>query len=128
MSDLVQRAPNRVRPLAFVADGKLEPHDEYEATDTPCGHALSTGDLCFISDHVAEQFPKDLELAVIGARSYMGVPLRSSRDELIGLLCVVHDEPLSDPDRARDILSVFAARAAAELERQRAEERPQPKK
>ncbi len=121
VSDLVQRGPNRLRPLAFVADGKLESHDEYETTDAPCGRALETGELCFVPDLVAEQFPKDLELAAIGARSYMGVPLRSSGDELIGLLCVVHDEPLSDPDRARDILNIFAARAAAELERQHAE-------
>jgi len=118
----VERAPNRLRPLAFVADGKVEPHDEYDTTNAPCGQALAGGELCFIPDHVAEQFPKDSELAAVGARSYMGVPLRNSRDELIGLLCVVHDEPMSDPDRARDVLSVFAARAAAELERQRVDE------
>jgi PAS domain S-box-containing protein len=122
VSDLVQRAPDRLRPLAFVADGKVESHDEYDAPDAPCGQALTGGEFYFIPDHVAEQFPKDLELAAVGACSYMGVPLRSSHDELIGLLCVVHDEPMSDPDRARDILNIFAARAAAELERQRAEE------
>ncbi|NER52941.1 MAG: hypothetical protein F6J92_41155, partial [Symploca sp. SIO1A3] len=37
-----------------------------------------------------------------------------------GDLCLIDQEPLQNPQRVEQILSVFAARAAAELERQRA--------
>ena len=121
VSELAESGSHHLRPLAFVADGKLEPHDEYDATDAPCGQALASGELVYIPDRVAEQFPKDSELVTVAACSYMGIPLRSSRDERIGLLCVVHDGPCRIVT-ARNILNVFASRAAAELERQRAEE------
>ena len=66
-------------------------------------------------------FPGSRLLARLCAQSYLGVPVLGADGEAIGLLCVLHDGPMrSGPDALR-ILSTFAQRAGAELERQRAE-------
>lgn len=69
---------------------------------------------------VQQQFPDCPELAEMGAESYLGIALQNAQGEAIGNLCIYHQQPISDPQRAEQILRVFAARATAELERQRA--------
>ena len=49
---------------------------------------------------------------------YLGVPLLSSSGKPIGLIVVLHDCVLEEVFNAKWILSVFAQRTAAELERQ----------
>ncbi len=52
----------------------------------------------------------------------MGVILSNDFGEPIGTLCVVDNKPIPDPHKFEGILKVFAARASAELQRQRAQE------
>jgi light-regulated signal transduction histidine kinase (bacteriophytochrome) len=54
------------------------------------------------------------------AESYLGVALLGSHGEAIGHLCVLHQEPLQNPEQAEMLLNVFSSRAAVELERERA--------
>lgn len=58
----------------------------------------------------------------MGAVCYLGVPLFDSAQQVIGTLCINNDKPLSDAQFAKVIMGVFAARAAAELQRKWAEE------
>jgi len=53
---------------------------------------------------------------------YLGVPLFDSSGAPLGLLSVMNDEELKDPQNAQSILSIFASRAEAEIERQRVEQ------
>ncbi len=53
----------------------------------------------------------------MGAVSYVGIPLRSSEGEVIGLLAALGDAPIENVKIAQDILALFAGRAASELER-----------
>ena len=52
----------------------------------------------------------------------MGAPLFNSAGRLIGNLCIIDSKRLNDERRARSIMEIFAARAAAEIERKRAED------
>ena len=52
----------------------------------------------------------------------MGAPLFNSAGQLIGNLCIIDNKPLDDERRAKSVLEIFAARAAAEIERKRAED------
>ena len=91
----------------------------YEWAKTPCERALQEGEFyCYRS--VQAEFPEDRDLVTMGVTSYFGIALRSSEGELMGTLCILNDQPIPNADRAINILRVFAARAAAELERQRA--------
>ena len=112
--------PSRVRTLARAVGGRLTPNVEYELAGTPCGGVLD-GTVCYIRDDVAQRYPSDAGLAAMGARSYVGVMLRASSGAALGLLNVVHDHPLDDTVRPEAVLEVFAARAAAELDRRQAE-------
>ena len=53
---------------------------------------------------------------------YLGMSLFDSNGNPLGVLCVMDDKPMEDAPSARSIMTIFAARAGAELERKQAEE------
>ena len=57
----------------------------------------------------------------MGIESYLGVPLVSPYGRHLGHLCVFDTEPMPDEPRNMLVFRIFAARAAAELERLRME-------
>jgi len=83
---------------------------------------LLGGMISFYPDGVQEAYPKEIFLKQIGAKSYAGVPFFNSAMQVMGHLVVFDRRPMLDKERTISILRVFAARAGAELERQRAEE------
>ncbi|MFB4205288.1 EAL domain-containing protein [Arhodomonas sp. KWT2] len=98
-------------------------HDgHYPLAETPCRLALDE-DTCMISHGVANVFPEDGVLAELGAEGYIGIRLRDSTGEPIGLLTAVFDRALEPGDESGSLMQIFAARAAAELERLRGETR-----
>jgi diguanylate cyclase (GGDEF)-like protein len=99
----------------FVSDYR------YEVTHTPYEDLLG-GQVSFYSDGVQEAFPEEIFLREIGAKSYAGVPFFDSTKKVMGHLVVFDRRPMLDKERTISILRVFASRAGAELERQRAEE------
>ncbi|VAX03221.1 diguanylate cyclase/phosphodiesterase (GGDEF & EAL domains) with PAS/PAC sensor(s) [hydrothermal vent metagenome] len=56
------------------------------------------------------------------AEGFIGTPLLDGAGRTIGIMGIVDDKPLEDSQALRPILEMFAARAAAELERQAAEQ------
>jgi len=66
-------------------------------------------------------FPLDKGLADWGAESYLGVPMLDREGRVIGHIAILDDKPMDRDSRAIDLIKIFAARAAAELKRQRAE-------
>ena len=105
--------------LAFWANGALQPTFSYDPAKTPCERTLQEG--TFYCDRSVQQvFPEDLSLVKMEAQSYLGIALRDTNGKAIGSLCILHKKLIQNPQRAEQILQVFAARAAAELERQRA--------
>ena len=113
-------APGRVRTLALSIDGRLMPPVEYDLAGTPGGDLLG-GTVGHIRGGLVERYPKDEALKRIGAQTYVGVVLRGSTGEVLGLVNAVHDRPLDEVVRPEGVVQVFAARAAAEIERRRAE-------
>ena len=93
----------------------------YEAPHTPYEDLLS-GRVSFYSDGIQKAFPNEFFLKEIGAESYAGVPFFDSSLNVMGHLAVFDRRPMLDKERTISILRVFASRAGAELERQRAEE------
>ena len=109
-------APGRMRTVARSVDGRLMPPLEYALEGTPSKDVLE-GSLSYIRGGVAERYPKDESLRRLRAQSYVGVALRASNGELLGLVNAIHDRPLDEVVRPEGVLQVFAARAAAEIER-----------
>ena len=106
---------DKVTTIAAWDNGPQSNFD-YTLAGSPCQNVRDQG-ACAYPDEICSLFPTDALLQQIGARSYIGTPLRSSAGATLGILAALDDKPLEDVDRKKDILEVFAARAASELER-----------
>ncbi len=93
----------------------------YELRGTPCQNVIHQR-ACSYPSGVQALFPQDALLAKMGVQGYLGAPLRNAAGEAIGLLVVMHDAPIKNESLGMSILSVFAARAEAELERRQTDE------
>ncbi len=111
----------RLRALAFWLDGRLVDDYEYEITGTPCEPVIDGTRLVHIPENVVSLFPQDPDLPAMGAVSYMGVPLLDIDDKILGHLAVLDTRPMLEEPRSLALFHIFAARAAAELQRLRAE-------
>jgi PAS domain S-box-containing protein len=104
-------------------------HDEhvanfkYDLAGTPCADVIGH-QLCCHTEGVAENFPEDKLLQEMKAESYVGSPLFDSENRPIGLIAVLGERKLGHPETAKQVLQIFAARAAAEVERHRSELNP----
>ncbi len=114
--------PTRVRTRALWGNGALLENVAYDLAGTPCEQVIS-GDLCHHPRDLQGRFPADTGLVGWGAESFLGVPLFDTAGQVMGHLAVVDTRPMEDEPRRVAILQIFAARAGAELERLRAEQR-----
>jgi diguanylate cyclase (GGDEF)-like protein/PAS domain S-box-containing protein len=105
-----------MRTVAVSGDGGIVENFTYALAGTPCEQVLRSG-LEFYPREVRTFFPDDRALADLAVESYLGVALHTASGEPMGLLAVLHDRPLAASDLARNLLSIVAARAGAELER-----------
>ncbi|MBI3770205.1 MAG: sigma 54-interacting transcriptional regulator [Deltaproteobacteria bacterium] len=108
------------RTKALWARGRLAENLTVPIAGTPC-EAVLCGGMSHHPDRLQELFPEDVALVTWGARSYCGVPLLDRAGVVVGHLAIIDDAPMLDGPRGLAILRIFAARARAELERQRAE-------
>ncbi|HTN70948.1 MAG TPA: sigma 54-interacting transcriptional regulator [Methylomirabilota bacterium] len=122
VAELANDQNSRLRTLAVWAGKDWAENYEYDIANAPCGRVVGEGKLFYCRDRVQEMFPQERSLVDLNAVSYMGAPLFSSSQQLIGNLCIIDTKPLPDEQRAKSILEIFAARAAAEIERKRAED------
>ena len=113
----------RLRAFAFWLGGELMPAFEHAIDGTACAIVIDERRLVHYADNVFELFPEDYapEMKNAGIVSYMGVPLLDSDDNVLGHLAIVDTRHMPKEPRAVAILQIFAARAAAELQRLRVE-------
>ncbi len=110
-----------MRTLALWVDGGLQDNIDYALEGTPCRLVVGR-EFQFFPDRVTELFPSDNMFARMGVRSYSAFPLMDSGGRALGLVAVVSRRPLANRQFVESVLKIFAARAAAEIERQGADE------
>ena len=88
----------------------------YKIDGTPCQDVIDKSQFVHIKENVSELFPDapDFGIKVV---SYMGVPLLNIDGKTLGLLGVIDDKPMPEKPNNAAIFHIFAARAAAELQR-----------
>ncbi|HEY1269672.1 MAG TPA: GAF domain-containing protein, partial [Candidatus Binatia bacterium] len=111
----------RLHALAFwMGDQWL--HDwEMVMDGTPCEQVITQRCLIHIPDNLVDIYQTGPDAKAIGAASYMGVPLLDLDGKILGHLAVLDTRPMPAEPRAEALFQIFAARAAAELRRLRAE-------
>lgn len=112
--------PNRARTIAYWTPAGITQNVEWELPGTPCQEVLA-GQLCHHPSGVHRKFPTDEPLVALGIESYLGVPLVASDGRHFGHLAVFDPRVMPEEPRKLFIFKIFAARAAAELNRLHAE-------
>ncbi len=111
----------RVRTLKFWAGMCYLDNFEYDLSGTPC-EAVLAGDIRHYANDLQNCFPQDDVLRKLGVVSYLAIPLRDQSDEVVGHLGVMDTVPMTQfGTHAMSLFRIFAARGAAEVQRQRAE-------
>src|SRR5512145_111298 len=111
---------DRVKTIAFWSGDDWRSNVEYRLSGTPCERVVQ-GEFCLYKDDVQRLFPEDSDLVALGARSYLGVPLRGANGQTLGHLAALDTRPMRDDPRGLAIFQVFANRARVEIERLHAE-------
>ena len=119
--ELLDSKQSRVKTVAACIEQKLVEDFEYQLENTPCEYATKTGFVAYIKG-VQNYFPNDAFLAGHQIESYLGIALKNSRGKTIGVLVLMDKKPFEDFHKMENLVRIFAARAAAELERIKAEE------
>ncbi len=107
--------------MAFWWGGQWIHDYEYPIAGTPCGSVIDEARLVHIPEKVVALYPGENDLHKFGAASYMGVPLMDLDGAVLGHLGVMDTRPMPEEPRCLALFRIFAARAAAELQRLRAE-------
>ena len=110
--------PNHARTLSLMADGKFIDNIEVNLEGTPC-ETLLDKDICSYPANVQKLFPNAGMMAQLNVESYVGIPLRSSSGNCIGLMSVMYRESATNIKKIETLLRIFASRASSEIERKR---------
>ncbi len=102
--------------LTLAEQGRLRSKTNYGLTGTVFAEALKNG-FTAIAQGVRAQYPGDNLLATLKAESFIATPLIDQKERIVGLIGIIGCSPASQIGIARQTLQIFAARAAAEIER-----------
>ncbi len=115
---LLPAAPQKARTVIAVVDGARVPDFDFLVADSPCAYVVEN-EHYVISQGLDRLFPD--APAPMQAQAYAGWLLRTSAGKAIGIASVLFRQPVRHSEFLASSLRIFAARAAAELERQDAD-------
>lgn len=108
----------KLRTLAYVDRVEMRENVEYDTKGTPC-EIVMQGKEFFCADKLDETFPREK-----GKKSWVAVPIYSpATGKVIGNIAAFDLVPMTREENQLAILRIFAARAGAEIDRLKAEER-----
>lgn len=114
VTECVNFPTTRVRPLATWDGGRFIDDPEYDLADTPCEEVVLGNRIACYPDGVDQRYACS---ARQGFHSYYGMPIADSAGRVIGHLAMQGPETIEDEVIHESVFKIFAARAAAELER-----------
>ena len=120
-AECTDQSKENIRSLALWSGEGFDENFECKVSGRPCANVIA-GQICAYPKNVVALFPDDLRLASLGAQSYLGLPAESAGGEVLGHLVLMDTEPRRFIEQEISLVRIFAVRAAAELERKRAEQ------
>jgi DNA-binding CsgD family transcriptional regulator len=113
----------RVKTTAFWNGKKIDRNFEFAASGI-AGEVLTSGKTVIYSKGLAGAYPEDVHARRLGADSFIGTPVFGASGEPLGFLAVSDDKPIPEEivPQVQSVMTIAAARAGAEIERQRAYE------
>lgn len=120
VGELMNAESPYIQTMAVYTNHKMAPNFDYDLQYTPCQNVVGKS-VCVYESRVAQRFPKDIALAEQGIEGYIGTPLFTNEGEPVGIIVTLYKQPIQNVNFAKSTIQIFAARAAAELERIKAE-------
>lgn len=108
--------PASLRTLAVSEGQQLQDNYCLPLINTAAADVLARG-LGIYPERVQVLFPADPLLSRLQAQSYVGLSLQGAHGGGLGVLLCIHDKPMRDVQGVHSLLSIFATRLGAELER-----------
>lgn len=106
----------RVHTVSFWAGEDFNENVEYDLAGTPCEEVIGDGKVCFYPKGVSKHFPKDGD--IVDMEGYIGIPIfEVSGNKVIGHIAIMDKKEMGDELVIESVFKIFAARAAAELQR-----------
>ena len=91
----------------------------YFKAGTPCEVVAQKREVVYYPENIQTLFPEDQLLIDMGVNSYLGTPIISRNNELVGLIVLLDKDKISFNDHLSSVLKIFADRCAVEMERKK---------
>lgn len=121
LGEIVQEMSLRIRTLAVWNGERFADNFEYEVMGGPCNGSQAQG-MAHCVEAAACRCPGAERIEGVAAKACLSTDLLDSGGKPIGVLLLMHDQPLPTGARVQAVMQIVAAQAAAELQRQRTEE------
>lgn len=116
MSKLVTGKTDVAETICVYLDGRFLDNWTYTLDGTPSQTVIAKG-MQYYPDSLQELFPEDPTIKDLGIQSYLAAPIFDSTGKPLGALGVMDNQAVPYWETAQWLLTIFAARAGAELER-----------
>lgn len=110
----IDEPPTRMRTLAYFSRGGFRNNFEYDLAGTTCAVVIESKASFYVPSGVGEKWPIEKQY---DRDSYLGVPLLDSAGKIIGLFACMDGQPMHQDPPHLALFKIYAASAAAELER-----------
>jgi PAS domain S-box-containing protein len=111
---------NRVQSISMRLSGKeIEPIN-YILRDTPC-EKIMLKKMCVYPNKVRQAYPNDIHLKTHEIEGYIGMPILNENNDIVGLLALMHKEPIKELFNKEYIIQFLASRISNEIGRWQAE-------
>ncbi len=114
---------HQLRAIALYMGGELTHDFVYDVAGTACETVLTSRGLIHLPDNVLDLYPDDEHARELKAISYLGIPLTDDDATILGHLSVLDRVPMPEQAQQQAIFRIFAARAAAEIQRIKADQK-----
>ncbi|MBD1388375.1 bifunctional diguanylate cyclase/phosphodiesterase [Neiella sp. HB171785] len=120
---LLQANNQAIQTLSLMVNGHKADNIVYPLDGSPCQQALEQNQVCCYPSDIQRQFPDDQMLQDMAIEGYIGAALVNAKQQPIGIINVFDTKPFSQSHKLNHIMHIFAARAAAEVQRNQAEQK-----
>ncbi|MGA9119577.1 MAG: PAS domain S-box protein [Bacteroidota bacterium] len=121
VGEILPGPTRRMKTLAVWSESAAQQNFVIDLEGTPCEEVLASGWAVY-EEGMRKQYPRALLFPEKSIESYIGTRLVDSAGLPLGVLAVMDAKPMrANLEIAEGILKISAARAAAEIERQRIE-------
>ncbi len=120
VGELTGQGSDKIATISVWSGGGFAKNITYGLAGTPCDNIVGR-EICYYPSGVRDLFPEDHLLEEMGIDSYLGIPIFNSSGKPLGLLVAMDNKPIKNDRLARSVMTIFATRAGAELERKQIE-------